>query len=288
MPRGIFSCFRHRTSTTPTTSESPDPIPIPTGPGLVLVELFTSQGCTTSPSAELLFSRIGRGDFNQEIPPVIILAYHVDYWDYNGWKDPFGSSQWTIRQKVYVQMFNLDTMFTPHVVVQGVKQCIGYDQDEVLECIKGVDRYPAPAFQATFERPTPESLQIALKGALRAKLDGVGADIMVALCESGLVTDCQDGVNKDRMLANDFVRPCTKKEDTVSLTVGADPTIGLRRENQDVMWSVIMVRDSVQLETAVNTISHEYLLEFTSEYGISKMLHPELPGPEDRIVDFPE
>nr|GEW80734.1 hypothetical protein [Tanacetum cinerariifolium] len=49
-----------------------------------------------------------------------------------------------------------------------------------------------------------------------------------------------------------------------------------------------MVRDSVQLETAVNTITHEYLLEFTSEYGISEMLRPELPGPEDRIVDFPE
>nr|GEX35404.1 DNA helicase [Tanacetum cinerariifolium] len=49
-----------------------------------------------------------------------------------------------------------------------------------------------------------------------------------------------------------------------------------------------MVRDSVQLETAVNTISHEYLLDFTSEYGIPETLHPELPGPEDRIVDFPE
>nr|GEZ58979.1 hypothetical protein [Tanacetum cinerariifolium] len=49
-----------------------------------------------------------------------------------------------------------------------------------------------------------------------------------------------------------------------------------------------MVRDSVQLETAVNTISHEYPLEFTSEYGISEVLRPELPGPGDRIVDFPE
>nr|GEX20767.1 hypothetical protein [Tanacetum cinerariifolium] len=49
-----------------------------------------------------------------------------------------------------------------------------------------------------------------------------------------------------------------------------------------------MVRDNVQLETAVNTITHEYLLEFTSEYGISEALRPELPGPRDRIVDFPE
>nr|GEV46896.1 hypothetical protein [Tanacetum cinerariifolium] len=49
-----------------------------------------------------------------------------------------------------------------------------------------------------------------------------------------------------------------------------------------------MGRDTVQLETAVNTISHEYLLEFTSEYGIRKALHPELPRLEDRIVDLPE
>nr|GEV65870.1 transposase (putative), gypsy type [Tanacetum cinerariifolium] len=49
-----------------------------------------------------------------------------------------------------------------------------------------------------------------------------------------------------------------------------------------------MVRDNVQLETAVNTITHEYLLEFTSEFGITEMLRPELPGPGDRIVDFPE
>nr|GEW81832.1 hypothetical protein [Tanacetum cinerariifolium] len=49
-----------------------------------------------------------------------------------------------------------------------------------------------------------------------------------------------------------------------------------------------MVRDSVQLETAVNTISHEYLLDFTSEYGIPEMLHPKLLGPGDKIVDFPE
>nr|GFC00853.1 hypothetical protein [Tanacetum cinerariifolium] len=49
-----------------------------------------------------------------------------------------------------------------------------------------------------------------------------------------------------------------------------------------------MGRDTVQLETVVNTIAQEYLLEFTSDYGIPKALHPELPGPEDRIVDFPE
>ncbi|GJU34271.1 hypothetical protein Tco_1182625 [Tanacetum coccineum] len=67
--------------------------------------------------------------------------------------------------------------------------------------------------------------------------------------------------------------PCTRNENTVNLIVGADPTIGLRRES----------RDTIQLANAVSTISQEYLLEFTSEYGIPEGLHPELPGPEETI-----
>nr|GEW37743.1 hypothetical protein [Tanacetum cinerariifolium] len=97
-----------------------------------------------------------------------------------------------------------------------------------------------------------------------------------------------------------------KEVNTVSLTVRADPTIGLRRESKNMLcgvkWSAARIqwprtayrlplpaiRDTVQLETAVSTISQEYLLKFTSEYGISEALHSELPRPEDWIVDFPE
>lgn len=113
-----------------------------------MVELFSSQGCAASPAAELLFSRLGRGDFDNDIKnPVILMAYHVDYWDYNGWKDVFGSSQWTVRQKEYVESLNLDTMFTPQVVVQGKIQCIGNDEDAVVSSIAAASRYPSPAFQ---------------------------------------------------------------------------------------------------------------------------------------------
>lgn len=59
--------------------------------------------------------------------------------------------------------------------------------------------------QATFEKPTPESLQVSLTGALRTKVDHEGANVMVALYESGLITDCPDGANKGRVLANDYV-----------------------------------------------------------------------------------
>ncbi|TXG67161.1 hypothetical protein EZV62_008436 [Acer yangbiense] len=172
--------------------------------GPVLVELFSSQGCVTSLEAELLVSRLGRGDFELEVP-VVVLAYHVDYWDYMGWKDPYGSSQWTVRQKAYVEAFNLDTMFTPQIVVQGRAHCQGNDQDALLSHINAASRFPAPSFQATFKRPTSECMQVTFTGTLRSKVDSQGVNVMVALYENGLVTDCPKGENKGRVLSNDFV-----------------------------------------------------------------------------------
>ncbi|KAL3503284.1 hypothetical protein ACH5RR_037733 [Cinchona calisaya] len=209
----LFSCFGKRSTSSSSSHQGTSSHENATADisaeeqrrgGPVVVELFSSQGCATSAEAELLFSRLGRGDFKLEVP-VILLAYHVDYWDYKGWKDPFGSSLWTVRQKAYVEALNLDTMFTPQVVVQGQAQCVGNQEDALLACITSAPRVPGPTFQATFQRPTPESLQVSITGALRSKVDHQGVNIMVALYESGLVTDCRNGENKGRVMANDFV-----------------------------------------------------------------------------------
>ncbi|KAM1228335.1 hypothetical protein ACFX2J_007444 [Malus domestica] len=193
--------------------------------GPVLVELFSSQGCSTSPVAELLVSRLGRGDFDgTDLPPVVVLAFHVDYWDYMGWKDPYGSSQWTVRQKAYVEALGLDTMFTPQIVLQGRAQCVGNDEAALLTSIKDAPRYPAPAFQATFQRPSPDSLQVSLTGSLRSKVDNYGVNVMVALYENGLITDCPKGENQGRVLSNDFVvrrleKLCTVKDIAAKKTI---------------------------------------------------------------------
>lgn len=174
------------------------------GDGPVLVELFSSQGCKTSPEAELLISRLGRGDFNLD-QPIIVLSFHVDYWDYMGWKDPYGSSQWTVRQKAYVESLQLDTMFTPQIVVQGGAHCVGNEEDNLLSNIASAPRFPTPNFQANIQKPTPETLQVSLSGQLRMKIDHQGANIMVALYENGLVTNCPKGENRGRVISNDFV-----------------------------------------------------------------------------------
>lgn len=116
--------------------------------GPVVVEMFSSQGCATSPAAELVLSRLGRGDFQLGMP-VVLLAFHVDYWDYVGWKDPYGSSQWTVRQKAYVEALGLDTLLTPQVVVQGVAHCVGNDENALVDAINNATRYPSPTFQVS-------------------------------------------------------------------------------------------------------------------------------------------
>ncbi|KAL5548027.1 hypothetical protein UlMin_003258 [Ulmus minor] len=212
MARRLFACFGKRAS--PPGNETTRTADVAAEEqrrgGPILVELFSSQGCATSPEAELLVSKLGRGDFDGpglglDLPPVVILAHHVDYWDYMGWKDPFGSSLGTVRQKMYVEALRLDTMFTPQIVVQGKAHCVGNVEEELLDLIRGAQRYPAPTFQANFQRASPDSLQVSLTGALRTKVDSHGANVMVALYENGLVTDCTKGENRGRVLSNDFV-----------------------------------------------------------------------------------
>ncbi|TKY49041.1 hypothetical protein E2542_SST26467 [Spatholobus suberectus] len=229
----LWSCFRnkhasgcgHHEGCSATAEEA-------AAEGPVLVEMFTSQGCATSPAADLVLSRLGRGDFQLAVP-VVLLAFHVDYWDYVGWKDPFGSSQWTVRQKAYVEALGLDTLFTPQVVVQGQAQLPGNDDSALISAITSAPRFPAPTFQqATFSRPTSASLEVTLNGALRTKVDSLGADVMVALYETGLVTDCPRGENKGRVLSNDYVvrkleKLCTVKDHPAKKTVSGTVSFSL-------------------------------------------------------------
>ncbi|CAH8360286.1 unnamed protein product [Eruca vesicaria subsp. sativa] len=161
VPR-LFACFRVKGSSTSTAGKritghnaAVVAANVPAGPALpVLVQLFSSQGCKTSLEAEMLVSRLGRGDFDGQIrreggagSPAMVLFFHVDYWDYLGWKDPYGSSQWTVRQKAYFEVLNQDTMFIPQFVVQVRVQFLGNEEDALLISIVEAPTFPSLAFR---------------------------------------------------------------------------------------------------------------------------------------------
>jgi len=90
-----------------------------------VVELFTSQGCSSCPPADaLLTSLAGQQD-------VVALAYHVDYWDYVGWKDTFGAAEYSDRQRAYAQSWGSSRIYTPQMVINGSKGVVGSRRGEV-------------------------------------------------------------------------------------------------------------------------------------------------------------
>src|ERR1700739_857201 len=93
-----------------------------TDKGFAVVELFTSEGCSSCPPADQLVARIQQEDQDQ---PVYILAFHVDYWDRQGWKDGFSDSRYTQRQRRYATWLNLESIYTPQIVVNGRKEFVG-------------------------------------------------------------------------------------------------------------------------------------------------------------------
>jgi hypothetical protein len=98
-------------------------------PSPVVVELFTSQGCGTCPSADLFLSELAAR------PGVIALGFHVDYWNYIGWSDPFGSKMATDRQREYEKYLGLRYVYTPQMVINGAAEGVGSERATILRLI---------------------------------------------------------------------------------------------------------------------------------------------------------
>jgi len=99
--------------------------------GFAVVELFTSEGCSSCPAADAVVARAAR-DYKEN---VYVLGFHVDYWDRLGWQDIYSSAAYTQRQQEYASLFRLNSIYTPEVVVNGKKEFVGSDENKLRTTI---------------------------------------------------------------------------------------------------------------------------------------------------------
>jgi hypothetical protein len=165
----------------------------------VVVELFTSEGCSSCPPADELLGRLRR-DLSAKNVQVIPLGFHVDYWDGLGWKDRFSSAKFTQRQEQYAQALRVDGPYTPEMVVDGAVEFVGNDAGRAQSTI----RQQASQLETAQVKIAPagaDQLSIQVKGpTASASSSGGNALVMLAITEDNLTTQVGSGENGGRTL----------------------------------------------------------------------------------------
>src|SRR5258708_18285356 len=112
-------------------------------PRVILVELFTSEGCSSCPPADALLRQID-GTRPRADQLIVGISEHVTYWNSLGWTDPFSSSIYTDRQNAYGVRFGLDSIYTPQMVVNGTEQFVGSDKNSLVDAIRKEQGHASP------------------------------------------------------------------------------------------------------------------------------------------------
>lgn len=170
------------------------------GPGTAaLVELYTSEGCSSCPPADRWLSTLSSRPSSTVVP----LALHVDYWDYIGWKDPYAKREFSLRQRKFTQLQRMAFVYTPQVMLQG-RDFRGWGSKAFDEALVRINAQPAKA-----------NLKLAILGADATGLEvevaaelvqaSAAADLYLAAYQGRLESRVDAGENRGRRLSHDYV-----------------------------------------------------------------------------------
>lgn len=168
--------------------------------GFAVVELFTSEGCSSCPPADRLLTKIiEKANPNQRI---YCLSFHVDYWNYIGWNDPYSDKSFSERQRKYSRAFRSSRIYTPQMIVNGTTEFVGSDRSRAEKAI-----------EAGLGKNNTESLSISkpvvADGRLTVTFDFAGQSrpylLNIALVERDLAQQVTRGENSGRKLTHDNV-----------------------------------------------------------------------------------
>jgi hypothetical protein len=164
----------------------------------VLVELFTSEGCSSCPPADKALAML-RSEQPYANAEIITLAFHVDYWDRLGWKDDFSSKFFTQRQENYADSLQSDGSYTPQMIVDGRNEFVGSNLAKISLAMNAAPKNEKGKIELNLEKESNLKIKIS---ELPAHKD---ASINVAIAEDNLSTDVKRGENGGRKLEHDSV-----------------------------------------------------------------------------------
>lgn len=169
---------------------------------IAVIELFTSQGCSSCPTADRLLAKTLK-EADRNGLEVLALSFHVDYWNHLGWADPFSDKDYTKRQYAYAKQFNSRSVYTPQMVVNGTDPFVGSNEAVLKKALNTAARQTPPA-AFTILSAKPENGSI-LKVKYRLSGDYQNARVNFALVSRHETTAIQRGENGGRTLSSDNV-----------------------------------------------------------------------------------
>jgi hypothetical protein len=164
----------------------------------VLVELFTSEGCSSCPPADALLAKL---DHDQPVSgaEIIVLGEHVDYWDGERWHDRFSSHQYTDRQTEYTQRLGVDGPYTPQMIVDGIEQFVGNDPSHALKAIQHAAQ--SSKVKLTLSQPVVDGRKVSASVSIPASTPALAhGDLYAALVDPSDSTEVKGGENGGRRL----------------------------------------------------------------------------------------
>ena len=199
----------------------------------VLVELFTSEGCSSCPPADRFLERLD----HQPLPgaEMIVLSEHVDYWNHIGWKDPYSSHFYSERQSAYGRRFGLDSVYTPQIVVDGASEFVGSNTglaDKVFAKALAVPKIPVHLSLVSKEA---KSLHAHLDAeTLEPSLGAREADVYIAVALNRAESQVSSGENAGHRLAHVAVVREIRKLGVIKQAQGFSQDIQLNLEPGNV------------------------------------------------------
>src|ERR1700756_3916920 len=166
----------------------------------VLVELFTSEGCSSCPPADALLERLDR---SQPVngAELIVLSEHVDYWNDIGWKDPYSSHEYSERQSAYAAQFGLRSIYTPQMIVDGHFEFVGSDERRAKEAIANATKVmKTPVSVASSLRDEKTAVLHIETGPLPSSSTAESAGIFLAIADDSDESHVTRGENAGRTL----------------------------------------------------------------------------------------